>query len=145
MKVALKSAVLAAVLVAFASLPTPAAIMTVGDFVSATAERIGVTPATVEGMRAAGYPVPEMSWTSRVTEADVVTLANAIGVPMQTQTPRVELTTRRAERMLAYIATQTTSQQNTRGNGGGEGDHDDPRQRPRSRSPRAPHNPHNPH
>lgn len=142
MKLALKSISLAAVLLAITVPTSTVAAMTVGDFVRSAAELVGVTPATAEAMRAAGYEVPVTNLNAQLTEADVVMIGAAIGVPMRTGSPRASVSQRRAERLLAYLgshsanATQATQRSS---------ESSDPRRRPRSRSPRVPHNPHRPH
>jgi hypothetical protein len=138
MRLALKTVLVTTVLVTCAVLPVSSASPTIGAFVNATAERLGVTPATVEGMRSAGYAIPEMTWSARLTEADIVAIGAALGVSMQTQTPGAPVNDRRAQRYLGFLESRATRPQ------GSQESNSDPRHRPRSRSPRAPHSPHGP-
>ena len=118
-----------------ASSTSPAGAVTIGDFLQSTARAVGVSPATAEGMRAAGYQVPVTNLDRNLTEADVVSIGRALGVPLETLNPQSVVSDRRAERLVSFFETTTSTAQAQNGSW---------KKRPRSKSPRLPHNPHIP-
>lgn len=127
--------------VALLATSTPANAVTVGEFLQSTARAVGVTPASADGLRSAGYEVPLSDLQRPLTEADVVAVAGALGIPLNTLDPGAAVSDRRMTRIVSYFE---SSSREDRTSADGKS-RPDPKRRPRSGSPRVPRNRRRPH
>jgi hypothetical protein len=156
MKRGLKAGLLVAVLVAVGAVAPAFAAgsqVTVGDLLKdiANLKKLPASDAvTAEAaLRAAGFALPALDRSAKLTEGAVTQISNAMGLSVASANPSADFSRVQADRYLTAMGSDLSRT----GNGddgrvdsmsGGDHDSDSGKQQPHDRSPKKPRKPHKP-